>query len=94
MSDAWVFDLGLRYSEDEQDYTRFALPGAPPPGCFPCTNTAKSDETTGRLGVKYFTSDDLMFYGTYSKGYKAGGVNLDPRLDVFGPETNEVFELA
>ena len=94
LSDALVVDLGLRYSKDEQDYTRFALPGPPPPGCFPCTNTAESNETTGRLGLKYFTSDDLMLYGTYSKGYKAGGVNLDPRLDVFGPETNDVFEFG
>jgi iron complex outermembrane receptor protein len=94
LSDAWVVDLGLRYSEDQQDYTRFALPGPPPPGCFPCTNTAESEETTGRLGLKYFTSDDLMLYGTFSKGYKAGGVNRDPRLDVFGPETNKVFEFG
>jgi len=94
LSDAWVIDAGLRYSEDKQDYTRFMLPGPPPPGCFPCTNTAKSDETTGRLGLKYFASEDMMFYGTLSKGYKAGGVNLDPRLDVFGPETNEVIEFG
>ncbi len=93
-STAWSVDLGLRYSDDKQEYTRFVLPGAPPPGCFPCTNTAESTETTGRLGVKYFASDDTLLYATASKGYKAGGVNLDPRLATFGPETNEVFEVG
>lgn len=94
LSDAWAVDLGLRYSDDSQDYTRFQLPGPPPPGCFPCTTTAESEETTGRLGVKYFANDDTMFYGALSRGYKAGGVNLDPRLGNFGPETNEVVELG
>jgi iron complex outermembrane recepter protein len=93
-SDAWAVDVGLRYSDDEQEYTRFALPGPPPPGCFPCTNVAESTETTGRVGLKYFASDDTMLYGTVSKGYKAGGVNLDPRLASYAPETNQVAELG
>jgi len=93
-TDALELTVGVRYSDDQQDYTRFALPGAPPPGCFPCTNTQQSTETTGRVGLKFFASDDTMFYVTGSKGYKAGGVNLDPRLATFGPETNTVGELG
>jgi len=93
-TDSWAADLGLRYSDDKQDYTRFLLPGPPPPGCFPCMSTAKSTETTGRFGLKYFVNDATMLYATYSKGYKAGGVNLDPRLATFGPETNKVGELG
>lgn len=93
-SERWAVDVGVRYSDDQQDYTRFVLPGAPPPGCFPCTNTAESTETTGRVGVKFFMTDETMMYATASKGYKAGGVNLDPRLASYGPETNEVAELG
>jgi iron complex outermembrane receptor protein len=93
-ADAWAVDVGLRYSDDKQEYTRFMLPGPPPPGCFPCTNVAESTETTGRVGLKYFASDDAMLYGTVSKGYKAGGVNLDPRLSSYAPETNQVAELG
>ena len=35
-----------------------------------------------------------MLYATVSRGYKAGGVNLDRRLGAFGPETNDVLELG
>jgi iron complex outermembrane receptor protein len=93
-ADAWAVDIGLRYSEDEQEYTRLAIPGPPPPGCFPCTTTADSDDMTGRAGLKFFASEDVMFYGTVSKGYKAGGINLDPRSADYRPETNQTAELG
>ena len=91
---SWALDLGVRYSEDEQTYTRILIPGPPPPGCFPCTTELESDEVTGRLGLKYFASDDVMVYATASKGYKAGGINLDPRLPDYDPETNKMGELG
>src|SRR5690606_37520608 len=90
----WALDLGLRYSEDEQEYTRLQTRGPPPPGCFPCTSNLKSDEMPGRVGVKYFATDDVMVYATASKGYKAGGINLDPRLPDYQPETNKMGELG
>jgi len=93
-ADAWELDLGVRYSEDEQDYTRLLIPGPPPPGCFPCSSSVKSDEMTGRAGLKFFASEDVMVYGTLSKGYKAGGINLDPRLPNYAPETNRMIELG
>lgn len=93
-SESWAVDLGLRYSEDTQEYTRFVIPGPPPPGCFPCTTDVDSNESTGRFGLKYFASDDVMLYGTVSRGYKAGGINLDPRLPNYDPEINEVAELG
>jgi iron complex outermembrane receptor protein len=91
---AWALDFGLRYSEDEQTYNRLLIPGPPPPGCFPCQSRVESDEMTGRAGVKFFATDDVMFYGTFSKGYKAGGINLDPRLPDYDPETNRMAELG
>jgi iron complex outermembrane receptor protein len=93
-ADAWAVDAGVRYSEDTQRYTRFLIPGPPPPGCFPCSTRLESDEMTGRLGLQYFAGDDVMMYGTVSKGYKAGGINLDPRLPNYDPETNEMAELG
>lgn len=94
-SDRWALDVGLRRSEDKQDYTRNLIPGPPPlPECFPCTTDLESSETTGRLGLKFFVNDDVMLYATGSRGYKAGGINLDPRLPNYDPETNQVAELG
>ena len=93
-ADAWALDAGIRYSEDTQEYTRLLIPGPPPPGCFPCSSELESDEITGRLGLKFFAAEDMMLYGTVSKGYKAGGINLDPRLPNYLPETNRMAELG
>ncbi len=93
-SDRWALDVGVRRSEDTQDYTRNEIPGPPPPDCFPCTTDLESSETTGRVGLKFFANDDVMLYATASRGYKAGGINLDPRLPNYDPETNEVAELG
>jgi iron complex outermembrane recepter protein len=93
-TDAWALDAGIRYSEDTQEYTRLLIPGPPPPGCFPCSSKLESDEMTGRLGLKFFAAEDVMVYGTVSKGYKAGGINLDPRLPDYLPETNRMAELG
>jgi iron complex outermembrane receptor protein len=46
------------------------------------------------LGLKYFLNDQVMLYATASRGYKAGGINLDPRLPNYDPETNDVAEFG
>ena len=56
-------------------------------------STRKEDEFTGTAVVSYKPIDQLLTYASYSKGYKAGGFNLD-RSDlggptgVFGPRSN------
>jgi outer membrane receptor protein involved in Fe transport len=37
----------------------------------------KEDEFTGTAVISYKPIDDLLLYGSYSRGYKAGGFNLD-----------------
>jgi iron complex outermembrane receptor protein len=84
---------GLRYSDDKQLYNRIALPGPPlPPGTDRIGPPASSNEVTGKAGVNFHMSDDMMLYGTISKGYKAGGVNLTLGTPNFEPETNLVYE--
>ncbi len=85
----WQIVAGLRYSEDEQDYTRFA---GPPPVLG--NSVQESDATTGRLGVNFRPNDDTLLYASASRGYKAGGVNLNLLDPNFQPEVNDVYEVG
>lgn len=40
-------------------------------------DTRKEDQFTGTAIVSYKPTNDLLVYGSYSRGYKAGGFNLD-----------------
>ena len=40
-------------------------------------DTREEDQLTGTAILSYKPTDDLMIYGSYSRGYKAGGFNLD-----------------
>ncbi|MBI1251730.1 MAG: TonB-dependent receptor [Alphaproteobacteria bacterium] len=40
-------------------------------------STIEEEETTGTVGLNYDLTDDILVYLSYSRGYKAGGINLD-----------------
>ncbi|WP_084580999.1 TonB-dependent receptor [Sphingomonas azotifigens] len=41
------------------------------------SDTRKEDQFTGTAILSYKPTNDLLLYGSYSRGYKAGGFNLD-----------------
>jgi outer membrane receptor protein involved in Fe transport len=43
--------------------------------------TREENETSGTIRLAYRANDDFMFYGAYSRGYKAGGFNLDRQFN-------------
>jgi outer membrane receptor protein involved in Fe transport len=56
------------------------------------------DQVTGTAKLSWFVSDDIMLYGSYTTGYKAGGTNTD-RINVafdqtFDAETVESYEIG
>jgi iron complex outermembrane receptor protein len=56
------------------------------------------DQVTGTAKLSWFASDDIMLYGSYTTGYKAGGTNTD-RINValdqtFDAETVESYEIG
>lgn len=83
--------LGGRYSWDKQAVNRVQLPGPPVTG--PNLGLAKSKEWTGKAAINYHL-DNSLIYVSASKGYKAGGTNLQTGSANFGPETNFVYELG
>lgn len=61
-----------------------------------CTQTLKqkSDKPTWLVGLDYQPNDDMLLYGKYARGYRAGGVFTNAPIDhrTFDPEQVDNFE--
>ena len=83
-ADIWEFTAGVRWSHDEREVFQQALDndilGAPPagiplgPGGSPYAVTASEsfEEPTWRLALSVEPVEDVRFYVSYDRGYKAG----------------------
>lgn len=106
INDAWTLTAGLRWTKEEKDFIGgnggvFYDPAAgdPIPALLdPVPFNDEWTEVTPKVGVRYQPSDDLMFYGSYSEGFKSGGFfgrqanfNIDPTYD---PEYVENWEIG
>jgi iron complex outermembrane recepter protein len=56
----------------------------------------KSDKPTWLLGVDYFATEDILLYGKYSRGYRAGGIVNRAPYDYrsFEPEELDNYEVG
>jgi len=75
LSDRWRLTAGARYSyeEKEVDYTT-DIPFLPL--FVPIDDDDDWDAITPKFGVDFFLNEDVMFYGSVTKGFKSGGFNL------------------
>lgn len=96
--DNWALILGGRYTEDNKK-----LSGAKEASPFATTTTPfLSDEDfqkfTGKAGVEWQATDQILAYATFSQGYKSGtydaGANAIAITNVLGEEENDTFELG
>ncbi len=85
-------------------------PGAPlAPGSLngtPCTNVgnvedgevvprrSKGDGFIHRLSGQYKPNDDMMFYATWSRGFRPGGINRQPTAPAYEPDYLTNYELG
>jgi iron complex outermembrane receptor protein len=73
---------GLRYTRDELSAyhvrTNLATPSLPGISNNPNNVRLSTEETnvSGRFGARYAVSDDIVAYGTYSRGYKGPAYNV------------------
>ena len=92
--------VGVRYSnEEKEDWNLRGLTGGNFDGlfgasdprafsfAFPPRNTTDDwNAFTPKLGLKYDYSDDIMVYGTLTRGFKSGGTNSLSGDPAFDPE--------
>lgn len=91
---------GVRYSEETQDYTYsgeigFQLGNTQIPFLQLCparTDEAGFSSFTPRGGLQYELTGDQNLYATVSKGFKAGGVNLNSCGNSYNPEKITAYE--
>ena len=112
INDKLTFTAGFRWTEEEKDFIGGdrgmpwdpqspdgdIIPNTIPPLFNPRPYQGKWDETTPKIGVRYQPNDDLMFYASYSEGFKSGGFfgrqanfNIDPSYE---PEYLKNIELG
>ena len=80
-----LLDDGVGYSSNP-DYLCF---GPPQVDGSPCTNLDKRTKDSGfvhRLNLTYKPNEDLLFYATWSRGFRPGGVNRRGSFEPYKPD--------
>jgi len=107
-----IWDPSIYIGVDQIRQLSAGLPPCVPkgPGYIPfvhCADTntrddLKNDEVGGKIGLQYHMTDEAMFYGSYSRGFKSGKFDLEflhtddtpfPQRPL-KPETLDAFELG
>ncbi len=88
---------GARYTYEEKDYTLEHRRIASNTFIVPYTQVGNDwSEVTPMASLSYQVSDDLMFYGSVSKGFKSGGYNGRPivssQVEAYDPEFVWAYE--
>jgi iron complex outermembrane receptor protein len=101
-NDSWTLTLGGRYTEDEKTsgLRDPIMPELDTVGGSLSNPFEESwSEFTPKVGLRYRLNEDLMLFGLYSKGFRAGGFNGRPGTYEaasipYDPETVDNFEVG
>ncbi len=94
VSEKLAVTVGLRYTDDEKIGTNRNIQFAP---LVITPALTDSQEVTGKFAVDYQLSDGTLIYGSFSRGYKSGGVvqvATDPAAAAFNPEFVDTIEIG
>ncbi|NIB43488.1 TonB-dependent receptor [Pseudomaricurvus alkylphenolicus] len=113
LTDDLHLTLGLRYTKEESDLNNYqtlgdfaGFPVAPgmrvPLSGVPLViydDSLEDDNLSGKIGLDYHLTNDIMLYGHVSTAFKAGGFNSAILTDQFQakpyePETSTAYELG
>ncbi len=99
--DAWTLTLGGRYTTDDKDSGLIdpIMPELAVKGSLGNPFEESWSEFTPKASLSYRMNEDLMVYGLYSKGFRAGGFNgrpgtYDAAATPYDPETVDNFEIG
>jgi iron complex outermembrane receptor protein len=99
-SPQWAFTLGGRFTSDEKDADRALLDTATLADIWRTNPSYEDENFSWRAVAEYMPTDDLMIYGSYSTGYKAGGFGgtrpITPAnsFNTYAPEELAAWELG
>ncbi|MFT4520428.1 MAG: iron complex outermembrane receptor protein [Halioglobus sp.] len=89
VTDQWTITAGVRWTEEEKDFVGSDAEFYPAGTPIPQANTTAFDddwsEISPKLGFRYAHTDDMMFFGSYSEGFKSGGF-FGRQADFNGPD--------
>lgn len=86
VTDRFRLQFGLRYNHDKKKGTQSLIVSGVA-ACPLATNERSWDAWTPRVGAQYDVGDDVMVYGQWSKGFKAGGFTANSCYNGFDPES-------
>lgn len=101
ITDALTLTVGGRYTRDEKESGLIdpLMPELAVRGSLDNPFKASWNEFTPKLGLRYRFSPDLMVYGLYTKGFRAGGFSGRPSTyeaagTPYDPETVDNYEIG
>ncbi|QIB65113.1 TonB-dependent receptor [Kineobactrum salinum] len=103
--------LGLRYTYEKRDFNSVntftdefgneapANFGSGPEDDAIIDDSVSTSDLSGRLGLDYFFTEDVLFYASVSRGFKSGGYDGDfsftrQQLEPYDEETITAYELG
>jgi iron complex outermembrane recepter protein len=88
-TDQFSLFAGYRHSQDRKNISDYL----PVSGVLNAVDEATFVSSTGRVGIKYQWTPDIMSYASVSEGFRAGGFNDNSGLlSTFNPEKDTSYE--
>ncbi|MEM1187873.1 MAG: TonB-dependent receptor [Pseudomonadota bacterium] len=103
VADEWTLNAGIRFSREEKDLSVTLLTPCAGPGFSGCSDDKTSvgdtwENTSPRLALEYRPRDELMFWGSWTRGFRSGNYNARaPSIAALGPadpEQADQFEIG
>jgi iron complex outermembrane receptor protein len=93
LTDLFTLNLGVRYSDETRqgDTDYWTAPGAP---VLTFADKRSFNNFTPSIRLEWRTADDVMFYGSFSQGFKSGIFLSGQRSPVLEPELVDAWELG